>query len=140
MMKSRISIEMDFDNGSPFIRVIESPDSDDVKDRIVSQFRNKLNVTSFWCRVEFPFTNEIRFWHIYPITPDKLETTAKEMMALSPGPKMVNVYGNSDAFREFLKSKGIDHSHNGQYTLVDANADLFEIGREYEKHFQSHTK
>lgn len=78
-MKSRITIEVDFDNGKPYIKVAEDFSTDDVRDKLISFFRQQLGSTSSWCRVEFhPYHDkaEQNRWIIKPITPDELKDQA----------------------------------------------------------------
>jgi hypothetical protein len=54
-MKSRITIEVDFDNGNqPFIQIINNHQSPDVRDKLITQFRQMLGGRSRWLRVDFP--------------------------------------------------------------------------------------
>lgn len=51
-MKSRITIEVDFENGNePVIQII-SRNSDDVRDSLIKSFYQKLGSSS-WCRIQF---------------------------------------------------------------------------------------
>jgi hypothetical protein len=82
-MKSRITIEVDFDNGQPYIKVVNDTASDDVRDKLVSFFRQRLGYTSSWCKINFPFhsnTGIINF-RIDPIRPDELKEQADIMTA-----------------------------------------------------------
>lgn len=79
-MKSRITIEMDFDQSIPVISV-SSADSEDVRDKLVKVFREKLGYTSNWARIDFqaPTDTAVRF-NIVPITPEGMENEAKQML------------------------------------------------------------
>lgn len=51
-MKSRISIEVDFDNhNQPVIQILQH-NSDDVRDKLVGQFLQSLNGSS-WCNIRW---------------------------------------------------------------------------------------
>lgn len=83
-MKSRITIEVDFDNGQPYIKIHEDKLSDDVRDKLITFFRQRLQHTSSWCGVEFRNENELSntlTWFIRPITPELLEQNALAMTA-----------------------------------------------------------
>lgn len=51
-MKSRITIEVDFDNGNAPVIQILSRNSDDVRDNLIKSFYQKLGSSS-WCKIEF---------------------------------------------------------------------------------------
>lgn len=55
-MTSKITIEIDFDTAIPYIRVIPDRNSDDVRDKLVNEFKQKLGASSQWCRVRFDDT------------------------------------------------------------------------------------
>lgn len=139
MMKSKITIETDFDNGQPYIKVQECADSDDVRDKLISFFRHRLKATSRWCRIEYPFNDGNQWWYIQPILPEQLPEEIELMKEVLPpvmteDPELVNVYGNSHAFHDFLKEKGIEFKPNEHFTLVQANVDLFHLGQEFQKY------
>jgi len=89
-MKSRISIEVDFDdNNLPVIQVL-SQDSDDVRDRLLKAFLQSLQHTSRWCKIiyigeaatfEDGTVNKER-WHIKPLVPNEIEKEIKLMQAV----------------------------------------------------------
>lgn len=92
-MKSRISIEIDFDNNNlPVIQII-STDSDDVRDKLLKSFLQSLQHTSRWCRIEYKgdfgsasmtpnsLVDYNQRWYIIPITPKELEDEIKLMEA-----------------------------------------------------------
>lgn len=74
-MKSRITIEMDFSNASPYFRVLHDRKSDDVRDKLITQFTHLFEHTSSWCRVKFDGTglNGTPLFEIHPITPSQLK-------------------------------------------------------------------
>lgn len=85
-MKSRISIEVDFDNNnSPVIQIL-SQDSDDVRDRLIKSF---LQSTSRWCIINYigeantfeDLSINKTKWQIIPVTPKQLECEIKLMQA-----------------------------------------------------------
>lgn len=90
-MKSRITIEVDFDNGNiPVIQIIDR-NSDDVRDRLIATFLQNLQHTSRWCKILFVdnIDNTSRRWKIVPITPNEIEEEMKLM-------KAVCIVNNSD--------------------------------------------
>lgn len=82
-MKSRITIEVDFDSGNqPVIQIIQK-ESDDVRDKLLKSFLESLGGTSSWCRVFWThdmFQPE-RYSRIFitPVKPDKLGEQAAIM-------------------------------------------------------------
>jgi len=89
-MKSRITIEVDFDNGNMPVIQILATNSDDVRDRLISNFLQSLSHTSRWCRIEYigeisdalPNTPHAVFkWLIAPITPEQIPDETMLMQA-----------------------------------------------------------
>ena len=86
-MKSRISIEVDFENGNqPVIQILQT-NSDDVRDKLLSNFCQQFSGSS-WCQIkwvghtpdnsnELPFFNRI---HISPIKGDQFREQAAVMI------------------------------------------------------------
>jgi hypothetical protein len=91
-MKSRITIEVNFDEGNlPVIQVL-SQSSDDVRDKLIQSFLQSLQHTSRWCKIIYmgnrsvfetreADTNPIHSWHIIPLTPKELTEEIKLMQA-----------------------------------------------------------
>lgn len=85
-MKSRITIEVDFNgNNLPVIQVL-SQSSDDVRDKLIQSFLQSLQHTSRWCRIDYKSSQEaqsqdIHRWFICPVTPAELEQEIKLMQA-----------------------------------------------------------
>lgn len=88
-MKSRITIEVDFDNNNlPVIEVL-SQDSDDVRDRLIKSFLQSLQHTSRWCKIIYcgeastfdDATVNKQRWRIAPITPKEIKDEIKLMEA-----------------------------------------------------------
>lgn len=80
-MKSRISIEVDFDNNNqPVIQILQA-DSDDVRDKLLSHFTQQLGGSS-WCQIKWVCTPDEGFAriHISPIKSDQFEEHAKVML------------------------------------------------------------
>lgn len=76
-MKSRITIEVDFENGNlPVIQILHRT-SDDVRDNLIQSFLQSLQHTSRWCKIEYKgedrtaeeFTNR---WHVIPVVPKEI--------------------------------------------------------------------
>lgn len=88
-MQSRITIEVDFDNGNqPVIQVLSAP-SDDVRDNLVSSFLQSLQHSSRWAKFEYQGTYEKAAgdgvknkWFIRPITPQEIESEISLMQAI----------------------------------------------------------
>lgn len=78
-MRSTIKIELNFDEGNlPVIEII-SIYSDDVRDKLISNFLQNLSHTSRWCKILYmgnasidPIDPKHR-WHITPVKPEELE-------------------------------------------------------------------
>jgi hypothetical protein len=52
-MKSRITIEVDFDNGNqPVIQILHYPDSTDVRDKLLKKFLEDLGIGSL-CKIYY---------------------------------------------------------------------------------------
>lgn len=90
-MKSKITIEVDFENGNrPVIQVL-SRQSDDVRDNLISSFLQSLGHTSRWAAfkykgeqgVSYPGSesNNAHCWIITPLTPAELPEEIKLMEA-----------------------------------------------------------
>lgn len=84
-MKSKITIELDFDKNIPYIRFLTNKVSDDVRDKIAKYFFEKLGHTSSWCKIEWPsltgFQEDENIMHIYPVTPQELREQAEIMLS-----------------------------------------------------------
>lgn len=84
-MKSKITMEIDFETGKPYIRVINNTVSDDVRDKLVTYFRQLLGHTSSWCKLTFPDyatprqPEEVVF-EIRPLLPEELREQGKVML------------------------------------------------------------
>lgn len=84
-MKSRITIEIDFnENNRPFIQISNDVLSNDVRDKLVTAFRQSLQAESRWCRIEFPAymqsqDSSVVGMAIYPLTPLELGKHAQIM-------------------------------------------------------------
>lgn len=89
-MKSRITIEVNFDEGNlPVIQIL-SQHSDDVRDKLISSFLQSLAHTSRWCKIVYMGNysvygtkeaelNPVHRWHIVPIRPDEIREEIKLM-------------------------------------------------------------
>lgn len=85
-MRSKITIEVDFENNNRPVLQILSRNSDDVRDRLISSFIQGLNHTSRWCTIAYMGNFEegqeqTHKWHIVPIKPSELETESNLMKA-----------------------------------------------------------
>lgn len=91
-MKSRITIELNFDEGNlPVIQIVQQ-NSDDVRDNLIKSFLQSLQHTSRWCKILYmgnrsvydPSVKEIdhkHVWHIIPIKPLEIPEEIKLMEA-----------------------------------------------------------
>ena len=84
-MKSRITIELDFENGNmPIIQILQQ-DSDDVRDKLVKSFTQHLGGSS-WCQIKWKpenyigAPNETQRIHITPINFADLKEQAEIML------------------------------------------------------------
>lgn len=89
-MKSKITVEVDFNNNNlPVLRILQS-DSDDVRDKLVSSFLQSLGHTSRWAviaydgevGVSYPGSDQTHRWFIRPITPQEIESEISLMQAV----------------------------------------------------------
>lgn len=84
-MKSRITIEVDLDASQPYIKVINDTTTSDVRDKLITAFRQRLGHTSSWCKITFPsyahplHPDQVVF-EIHAIRPDQLSDEAKIML------------------------------------------------------------
>lgn len=93
-MKSKITIEVDFENGNlPTIQIL-SRDSDDVRDKLIKAFLQSFQHTSRWCKMiymgnfgtydqinEVAMPNECHKYLVVPVTPNELAEEIKLMQA-----------------------------------------------------------
>lgn len=95
-MKSRITIEVDFDNGNMPVIQILSRNSDDVRDNLLKSFLQSLQHTSRWGVIHYAgsygelsgvtdgvptVAGEVHRWVIKPITPQQIPEEIKLMQA-----------------------------------------------------------
>lgn len=85
-MKSRITIEVDYDNDrKPAIRILQFK-SDDVRDNLIQDFLQQLGHSSNWLKILFssyPLTeNGGQRITIRPISPEQLKEEAEIMLDL----------------------------------------------------------
>jgi hypothetical protein len=90
-MKSRITIEVDFDNNNQPILQILQTSSDDVRDKLLSAFCQQFGGSS-WCNIKWVFTPPVNIMddthlfnriHITPIKPEDLKKQAEIMLEQS---------------------------------------------------------
>lgn len=88
-MKSRITIEVDFENGNlPVIQILRK-DSDDVRDKLISSFLQSFQHTSRWIKIDYAgeFSQhgedgDVQKWILKPVVPSDLPNEIKLMEAL----------------------------------------------------------
>lgn len=85
-MQSKITIEVDFDNNNePIIQII-SRHSDDIRDKLIKYFIEKLGYVGNWGRIEWAGGTDgldhagFSRWIIRPITPKELREQAELML------------------------------------------------------------
>jgi hypothetical protein len=86
-MKSRITIEVDFDNGNqPIIQILKT-NSDDVRDKLVQSFTEQVGCSS-WLQIKWvggctsaePNSPMFERIHISPIKPENLKEQGEIMI------------------------------------------------------------
>lgn len=80
-MKSRITIEVDFDNGNqPVIEILQCT-SDDVRDKLVQSFTQQFGGSS-WCNIRWLGSTDIGYQviRITPIKSSQFKEQAKIML------------------------------------------------------------
>ncbi len=85
-MKSRITIEVDFENGNqPVLQVLQMF-SDDVRDKLISSFSQQFGGSS-WCQIKWVNSNQgksdedtFNIIHITPIKPQDLKSQSEIML------------------------------------------------------------
>lgn len=92
-MQSKITIELDFDTATPFIRVFCNHTSTDLRDRTVNEFFEKLKHSSRWGTITYKHsgskvlvggeTTSFSEWHILPVKPADLRQEAALMIAMA---------------------------------------------------------
>lgn len=80
-MKSRITIEVDFDNGNmPVIQILQYPDSNDVRDNLLKHFCQQFGGSS-WCKIAWNgSSDEFNRIYISPICPNQLKEESAIML------------------------------------------------------------
>ena len=80
-MKSRITIEVDFENGNTsVIQILQCPDSNDVRDKLIKHFTQQLGGSS-WCQIKWKDGgHEFNRIHITPISPLELKSQSEIML------------------------------------------------------------
>lgn len=83
-MTSKITIEVDFDNNNTPIIQIVSRQSDDIRDKLIKSFLEKLGSQSSWCTIRATWTHQdgSQQWIITPISNDELQTQSRLMAAI----------------------------------------------------------
>lgn len=82
-MQSKITIEIDFENGNEPILQIICRDSDDIRDKLIKAFLQKLRGSSTWCKIYCTHTTDgpgTSFWKISPIGPNDFLPESKIMI------------------------------------------------------------
>lgn len=75
-MTGKITIEINFSNGKPYIKVQGDRNSEDVRDKLIINFFEQFGHFSSWCKIHF---NDNSLMIIEPITPEKVPDMAIEV-------------------------------------------------------------
>lgn len=79
-MKSRITIEVDFDNNNEAVLSLNLHKSDDVRDKLLQSFIEKFAHQRAWCLAYYMGENATgAMYHIKPLTPFQYEEQANLM-------------------------------------------------------------
>lgn len=80
-MKSRITIEVDFENSNePVIQILQYPDSTDVRDNLLNYFCQQFGGSS-WCKITWKDSpGDFNRIHISPINPNQLKSESGIML------------------------------------------------------------
>lgn len=79
-MKSRITIEVDFDNNNEAVISLNLHKSDDVRDKLLQSFIEKFAHQRAWCTAYYMGENTTgAMYHIKPLTPFQYEEQANLM-------------------------------------------------------------
>lgn len=74
---------------------------------------------------------------MYPCKPDAFEATFETGARIATSAIIAD---NSDAFRQFLREQGIDHTPYGEYTKVpiEIGVDIFKLGEKWAHYKTAH--
>lgn len=96
-MNSRITIEVDFDNNNDPVIQIVSRETDDIRDKLIRNFIEKLGTESNWCRISLvrignqeATGDRANTWHIRPVPTSELEENMSEMNAILHPPRAIS--------------------------------------------------
>jgi len=79
-MKSKITIEMDFENNTPVLQV-NYQQSDDVRDKLIGEFFNKLgHVSEYFILSKVFYIQDSARYTIAPITPKDMKMVGANMV------------------------------------------------------------
>lgn len=143
-MKSKITVEIDFENGNRPVIQVHERNSDDVRDKLIDAVFQELGHHSRWFRVEYKHETitdgeQGSLWHLIPVSPKEYTEEIKLMAAHReqhlPAEKIeYPVQDNSDGFRRFLDKEEYEWKPDGHMTLIKLfnPSELFHIGRKLE--------
>lgn len=125
-MKSRITIEVNFDEGNlPVIQVL-SQSSDDVRDKLIQSFLQSLQHTSRWCKILYK--NEIEsaghIWHIIPIRPNEINQEMELMGAILRSSETTR----PEIPKEFRPSNRLDLMSPSEKAITEAIMEIEKAG------------
>lgn len=130
-MKSRITIEVDFDNGNEPTIMVNLHRSDDVRDKLLQSFIEKFAHQRAWCKAFYMGDNmNGKFFHITPIEPKDFVEQGKLMTLLGHDyfPQ------KSETRNEPQKDeKGLTTRRNQIYELTQTEVELYKAMQSVEK-------
>lgn len=134
-MKSKITIEVDFENRNEPVIQILSRNSDDVRDNLIQSFLQSLSHTSRWCRIEYAGTRGIwgddstplsedaaRKWVIKTVKIGELEEESRLMAAAIEHQQEVRKISNRRFNKQTMQPAELAIL-NAQYELEKVGAD-----------------
>lgn len=80
-MQSKITIEVDFDNNNEPVIQLLVRSTDDIRDKLLRNFIERLGGQSSWCKIYCAYTNEpFQRWKLFPITEDEFKKEGEAML------------------------------------------------------------
>lgn len=141
-MKSKITVEIDFDNGNRPVIQVHERNSDDVRDRLIDAVFQALGHHSRWFRVEFKHNTMTdgeagNLWHLVPIDPSEYPEEIKLMIAHA---KTYHDHQVNRAIPHYFPSRiGVNDDNEVEYTTEEGGeirwgkvvAVKFTVGKVY---------
>ncbi len=134
-MKSRITIEVDFDNGNEPTIVLNLYRSDDVRDKLLDSFINKFAHQRSWCKAFYMGENlNGKYYHITPIETKDFVEQGKLMTLLGHDyfPQKGDTV-KSETRNEPQKDESGTPRRNQIFRLTPAEVDIYNVMQRIEK-------